>query len=342
MSRVAAAQLSRAPRRGGSRGQIPAHTGRPGVRRPNTAGSGERGGHDDGGCSGYDEEFLAVPVARCRGPTAQRALVDLPYPRFSVLLDTRGAWRRSRPSTSTAHVCRTSPAPATGISIRGSPRQQAGPALYADNDLDRGHLVRRRDPGGVRWPRRAPPPRRPSCTRTPLRRQPCSISRRICGSGSRTMCSRTRTQPTSGCRSSPARCWTRRIRCTAESVSLGASGRWPPGPRPTRGATALAAGFLLDQSALIDLDDTALAVAPLGAFRTFQIPISDIAALRTRSRTAGRGRCAADAAVRRTVERLAGPSASAVGTSPLLEDLGLSYSPASPPSRWPNERPSPR
>ena len=25
--------------------------------------------------------------------------------------------------------------------------QQAGPALYADNDLDRGHLVRRRDPG---------------------------------------------------------------------------------------------------------------------------------------------------------------------------------------------------
>ena len=37
-----------------------------------------------------------------------------------------------------------------------------------------------------------------------------------------------------------------------------------------------AAGFVLDQSELIDLDEGLLAVPPLGAFRTFQVPIADI------------------------------------------------------------------
>jgi endonuclease G len=36
------------------------------------------------------------------------------------------------------------------------------------------------------------------------------------------------------------------------------------------------AGFVLDQSELIDLRAGALAVPPLGAFRTFQVPVGDI------------------------------------------------------------------
>ena len=40
-----------------------------------------------------------------------------------------------------------------------------------------------------------------------------------------------------------------------------------------------AAGFVLDQSTLLELENGILAVAPLGAFRTFQVPISDIGAL---------------------------------------------------------------
>lgn len=40
-----------------------------------------------------------------------------------------------------------------------------------------------------------------------------------------------------------------------------------------------AAGFVLDQSDLVDTREGVLAVPPLGAFRTFQVPVADIAAL---------------------------------------------------------------
>lgn len=95
---------------------------------------------------GYDRAFLAVDVALPH-PVDGRAVVDLPYVHFSVLLDPL---RRL--------------AAATGVNIDGAalldvdrsdnwhldPRvpasEQAGAELYVGNDLDRGHLVRRRDP----------------------------------------------------------------------------------------------------------------------------------------------------------------------------------------------------
>src|SRR6478736_2527135 len=97
--------------------------------------------------TGYDDEFLGirVPLPAPRGDIAVR---ELSYPRFTVLLEP---------------VRRL--ALATGVNIDGArlldlerrgdwdldPRipvpEQAGPAVYAKNDLDRGHLVRRRDPG---------------------------------------------------------------------------------------------------------------------------------------------------------------------------------------------------
>lgn len=96
--------------------------------------------------SGYDPAFLPVDVPLPR-PIDGRVVIDLPYIHFSVLLDPA---RRL--------------AAATGVNIDGGalrdlgrsddwhldPRvaasEQAGPELYARNDLDRGHLVRRRDP----------------------------------------------------------------------------------------------------------------------------------------------------------------------------------------------------
>lgn len=93
---------------------------------------------------GYDPGFLAVPVPL---PITDRDVVRLDYVHFSVLLDAR---RRL--------------AAATAVNIDGpslvdlgrgddwhlDPRvaedEQAGPELYRANDLDRGHLVRRRDP----------------------------------------------------------------------------------------------------------------------------------------------------------------------------------------------------
>ena len=94
--------------------------------------------------TGYDPTFLGAEVAAPRGAPA---LVRLDYVHFSVWLD---------PSRRLAAL--------TGVNLDGArlldlPRgddwridsrvpesQQAGEALYAHNDLDRGHLVRRRDP----------------------------------------------------------------------------------------------------------------------------------------------------------------------------------------------------
>jgi len=96
---------------------------------------------------GYDPAFLIVPVALPTRADGAGGLVTLDYVHFSVALDTT---RRL--------------AAVTAVNIDGSalldvdrgddwhldPRikltDQAGSALYAANDLDRGHLVRRRDP----------------------------------------------------------------------------------------------------------------------------------------------------------------------------------------------------
>jgi endonuclease G len=96
--------------------------------------------------SGYDHTFLPVTVALPQ-PADERTVIELPYVHFTVLLDPA---RRL--------------AAATGVNIDGAalldlgrsddwhldPRvpssEQAGAELYARNDLDRGHLVRRRDP----------------------------------------------------------------------------------------------------------------------------------------------------------------------------------------------------
>ena len=114
-----------APRSGSSRAGLPADPG------------------------GYDPDFLgvAVPLPRPEDPDRRASLVELPSTHFTVLLDPR-----RRLAAATAVVV-------DGTCLRDlrrsgdwrlDPRvpaeQQAGEELYARNDLDRGHLVRRRDP----------------------------------------------------------------------------------------------------------------------------------------------------------------------------------------------------
>jgi endonuclease G len=96
--------------------------------------------------TGYDPDFLSVGVPMPQA-AADRELVRLDYTHFSVLLDPN---RRL--------------AAATAVNIDGDllvdvergddwhldPRvragDQVGPEIYRNNDLDRGHLVRRSDP----------------------------------------------------------------------------------------------------------------------------------------------------------------------------------------------------
>ena len=97
--------------------------------------------------TGYDPRFLPVPVPLPR-PLGDSEIRELPYPRFTVLLD---------PVRRLAAVTGVN---VDGASLRDLPRsgtwrldprvpdaEQAGADVYAANDLDRGHLVRRRDPG---------------------------------------------------------------------------------------------------------------------------------------------------------------------------------------------------
>ena len=96
---------------------------------------------------GYDADFLGIPVA-IPHPLGDRELRELPYPHFSVVLDAR---RRLAAATAVnidgaalLDLARTGD---WELDPRVPASEQAGPALYADNDLDRRRLVRRRDPG---------------------------------------------------------------------------------------------------------------------------------------------------------------------------------------------------
>ncbi|HEX7222963.1 MAG TPA: DNA/RNA non-specific endonuclease [Candidatus Limnocylindrales bacterium] len=233
---------------------------------------------DDG--PGYDAGFLAVPIGMPR-PVDERGLVALPYLRFSVVLDTR---RRLAAVTAVNIDGGTlQDLPRTGdwdLDPRVSADQQAGPALYADNDLDRGHLVRRRDPG---WG--SPAEARAATEATFVY---------------------TNAAPQAAVFNQSKDLWVgledhvlQYADATDQRVSVFTGPVFRPDdplyrgiPIPRRfwkvaawaepagaGPTLAATGFVLDQSALIELAGSSPGVAPLGAFRTFQAPIADIAGL---------------------------------------------------------------
>ena len=163
--------------------------------------------------------------------------------------------------------------------------------MYARNDLDRGHLVRRRDPV---WgpPEVATRANADTFRYTNARRSRAgSTSPSSCGTGSRTTCSSTPACTRNGSASSPRRCSTpddppyRGIRVPLRFVKVAA---WRPGDE------LATAGFVLDQPPELDFSEAAraeladrerertpraVAVPDLGPFRTFQVPVADVATL---------------------------------------------------------------
>jgi endonuclease G len=94
---------------------------------------------------GYDPGFLAVQVPLPRpGP---RAVRELPYAHYTVLLDPR---RRLAALTAVnvdgSSLVDLERGDDWHLDERVAADEQCGPEVYARNDLDRGHLVRRRDP----------------------------------------------------------------------------------------------------------------------------------------------------------------------------------------------------
>lgn len=99
-----------------------------------------------GGPSGYDPRFLGVEVPLPLAP-AGRPVVRLDYTHFTVLLDPV---RRLAAATAVVVDGGSLLDLERGDDWHLDPRvpevEQAGPEVYSGNDLDRGHLVRRRDP----------------------------------------------------------------------------------------------------------------------------------------------------------------------------------------------------
>jgi endonuclease G len=98
---------------------------------------------------GYDPAFLSAGVvpATIPLPGTRQPTIRLDYTHFTVLLDPE---RRLAAATAVnidgARLVDVARGDDWHLDPRAEPGEQAGPELYARNDLDRGHLVRRRDP----------------------------------------------------------------------------------------------------------------------------------------------------------------------------------------------------
>ena len=96
------------------------------------------------GMSGYEAGFLDVALEL---PAAQQPVIQLDYTHFSVLLDpVRRLAAATAVNIAGAELVDIARGNTWRLDKRIAEDQQAGPGLYSRNNLDRGHLVRRRDP----------------------------------------------------------------------------------------------------------------------------------------------------------------------------------------------------
>jgi endonuclease G len=223
---------------------------------------------------GHDPAFLGATLAL---PRPAQPVRPLPYPRFTVLLDPA----RQLAAVTAVNIDGASlqDLPRTGdwrLDERVPAAEQTGPEVYARNDLDRGHLVRRRDPG---W-------------------GPVDAAR----AATEATFSYPNAAPQAAGFNQSKELWLgledhvlAYAETTDQRVSVFTAPVLADDDPPYRGIRIplrfwkiaawqgpdglAAAGFLLDQSELVDTREGVLAVPPLWAFRTFQVPIADIAAL---------------------------------------------------------------
>ena len=223
---------------------------------------------------GYDPAFLGTPLPL---PTPSTPVRTLPYPHFTVLLDP--ARRLAALTAVNIDGSTLQDLPRTGdwrLDPRAPDDEQTGPAVYARNDLDRGHLVRRRDPGWgdtsvaraateatFFYPNAAPQ----AAGFNQSKELWLGLEDHVLGYAEGTdQRLSVFTAPVLADDDPPYR----GIRIPLRFWKVAA---WH-GP-----AGLAAAGFVLDQSDLVDTAQGVLATPPLGAFRTFQVPIADVGAL---------------------------------------------------------------
>ncbi|WP_426324669.1 DNA/RNA non-specific endonuclease [Microbacterium sp. E-13] len=238
----------------------------------------------------YDDRFLGIPLP-LPAPADGRAVRELTYPRFTVLLDPE---RRFAAVTGVnIDGASLQDLPRTGqweLDPRIPAEEQAGPSVYASNDLDRGHLVRRRDPG---WGTAAEARRATEATFVYPNAAPQASgfnqSKELwLGLEDHVLEFAETTDERLSVFTAPVLADDdppyRGIRVPRRFFKVAAWATEGDGMISIRAQSAhsirqprlAAAGFVLDQSELIDVDEGAVAVPVLGAFRTFQVPIADI------------------------------------------------------------------
>ncbi len=100
-----------------------------------------------GAAAGYDPSFLGVDVPLPERSGSDVPLVTLAYTHFSVILDRdRRLAALTAVNIDGAALEEIERSDEWRLDERVAAGEQTGPEVYARNDLDRGHLVRRRDP----------------------------------------------------------------------------------------------------------------------------------------------------------------------------------------------------
>jgi endonuclease G, mitochondrial len=243
------------------------------------------------GRAGYDPRFLAPgPLVPLPEPVDGSEVVVLPYTHFSIV-------QRPDRRLAAATVVAIDGGELVDVPRRGDdwfldprlgPDEQAGAELYARNDFDRGHLVRRRDPG---WGDQAREANADTFSYANAAPQASRFNQSLelwLGLEDHVL--------------AYARQWDQRLVVVtgpvfAEDDPVYRDVQIPrrfykiaayllPQPAdldPDQEVSVLAsAGFVLDQTPLVEQivgDTRAQDVPELGGFRTFQVPVADIAEL---------------------------------------------------------------
>lgn len=237
---------------------------------------------------GFDAQFLGVSAAMPRvGETDAAAsanhdaMVSLDYLHFTVVLDTARRFARvTGVNIDGSALVEVERGDAWQLDERIPADWQAGADVYAHNDLDRGHLVRRRDPvwgspevaaranaDTFRYPNAAPQASGFNQSKELWLGLEDHVLEHARAHGLRLSVF---TAPVLGPDDPPYR----GIRVPLRFWKVAA---WNTG-------TELAAvGFVVDQTPLVDIGELMAArpgeAPPLGPFRTFQVPIGDIAVI---------------------------------------------------------------
>ncbi|MFC4138172.1 MULTISPECIES: DNA/RNA non-specific endonuclease [unclassified Microbacterium] len=223
---------------------------------------------------GYDPGFLTATLPLPDPTQDTRALT---YPRFTVLLDPE---RRLAAVAAVNIDGRTlSDLPRAGewhLDPRIPESAQTGPDVYARNDLDRGHLVRRRDPG---WGE-------PDAARAAMAATfayPNAAPQAADFNQSKELWLGLEDHVLAYAEATDQRLSVFTGPVLAEDDPPYRGIRvplrfWKVAAWSTDAGLACAA-FVLDQSALVDTRDERLTAPPLGAFHTFQVPVSAVAGM---------------------------------------------------------------